>query len=226
MAPNNAPNGWLYHITTISEMIEWYFVPRLHAPEHGFRWEDDDNRVWHPDPAGTIIGKVTEWFNESDLGLVSLFEGIGLDNDNFGSDAEFRLPSRKLKDGDTVTIDSSVSGRQVLISMGVRFQKRTNGLIPGRDKLKYFVLQQGIYANSEPIISNPPKTRLGMCAVPLIMVDSANIENARGGGWTVRFAGSTYEATSRYCYFTPKFATRSSTSDGRCRRMLNAHRVP
>lgn len=94
--------------------------------DHGF---NDDGEVWHPDPSGTLIGKIRHRFPDSDIALVQLEKNIKFDNKTFGNvdDPAGSIPTRiatKTLFFDNIYMDNPFAGYCVgqILAPGVRVE--------------------------------------------------------------------------------------------------------
>ncbi|KIX09744.1 uncharacterized protein Z518_00825 [Rhinocladiella mackenziei CBS 650.93] len=120
----------------------------------------------------TRVGYVAERVGETDIGLAKLDDGIVFSNRflDIDSSAKTLLLLEDISQGDTVLIDSFVTGRQALRCVGIRivtakgsasFLKGEAKDLPGEGN--YIHLSQGIWATNAPDICGATKIRAGVC---------------------------------------------------------------
>jgi hypothetical protein len=123
------------------------------------------------------VGYVAERLGKTDIGLVKLDDGIVFSNRflDIDSSAKTLLRLGEVSQGDTILIDSFVTGRQMLRSAGARvvtakgcasFLKGKAEDLPGEGQ--YMQLRQGIWATNAPEISGQPKIRAGVCGSAIV----------------------------------------------------------
>jgi hypothetical protein len=101
-------------------------TPFITVADHVF---NDDGEVWHPDPSGTLIGKIMHRFPDSDIALVQLEKNIKFDNKTFGNvdNPEGTVPSRIATTSlffDNIDMNNPFSGYCVgqILAPGVRVE--------------------------------------------------------------------------------------------------------
>ena len=153
-----------------------------------------------------IVGKLVDQIGEN-IGLVAsdvLFENICFDGTVLG---KFE-GSESLRCFELFMMDSFVTGRQILSSVGIRCGLRRfsdePGPSPDRD---YVVVEQGIFATGANILKKPPFIREGTCGTPLVRITPpGHVGNYDGVGDVLGFMlwndVKMYD-TKLYCFSAP-----------------------
>jgi hypothetical protein len=143
-------------------------------------WADEyaatPDKLGNPDhfsvkQGNTRVGYVAERVGETDIGLAKLDDGIVFSNQflDIDTSAKTLLRLEDISQGDTVLIDSFVTGRQALRFVGTRivtvkgsasFLKGKANDLPGEGG--YLPLHQGIWA------TNAPKIRASICGSAIV----------------------------------------------------------
>jgi hypothetical protein len=149
-------------------------------------WADEyaatPDKLGNPDhfsikQGNTRVGYVAERVGETDIGLAKLDDGIVFSNRflDIDTSAKTLLLLEDISQGDTVLIDSFVTGRQALRCVGTRlvtverpacFLKGKVEDLPGEGD--YLQLHQGIWATNAPDIRGTPKIRAGVCGSAVV----------------------------------------------------------
>jgi hypothetical protein len=137
---------------------------------------------------GTQVGFVRERVGNTNIALAQLLTTVEFQNEFMEMQAQAKklLPASEIEIGDEFLIDSFVTGRQRLRSLGVRFPLARKENARGHPKLVgpedmlpldeciYIELRQGVYASNEEKIPGRPKVRAGICGAVLIRCSLAN----------------------------------------------------
>jgi hypothetical protein len=140
-------------------------------------WADEyaatPDKLGNPDhfsvkQGNTRVGYVAERVGETDIGLAKLDDGIVFSNRflDIDTSAKTLLLLEDISQGDTVLIDSFVTGRQALRCVGTRIVKGKVKDLPGEDY--YLQLHQGVWATNAPEIRGTTKIRAGVCGTAVV----------------------------------------------------------
>lgn len=163
--------------------------------------------------SGTVVGRVTERMGDSDIGLAKVNEPFSNRFLDLNGSAKTLLHTDDITNiHETFWIDSFVTGRQQLASLGVRALRagqRGNGIFKAAGAsskdlptaVSSITPKQGIYTTSTPEITGEPKIRAGICGAAVVRTPRKEIP--RKAPSTSTGASGTSKTTSTPTSATP-----------------------
>ncbi|KAK3079375.1 hypothetical protein LTS18_005015 [Coniosporium uncinatum] len=82
VSSSSLPNGQWKSTTSGIPVMDLSGSPFITVATHGF---NPDDEVWHPNPKGTMIGKIVHSISGTDISLVRLTKGLRYVNQTFGT---------------------------------------------------------------------------------------------------------------------------------------------